>query len=269
MQQFFVMKYILYSLLLLLYSCQNSEGNKNATGIPSKEQQLINDVTQFPDSTLPVENLAQYYRENGNYDFALRSINNALKKDSLNARFWDVKATLHFEQGDTTAAIIAFEKSVDINPQPEVIISLGILYAQTKNPMALAMADGLIMGTKAEAQKEALFIKGLFYSFNNDKKKAIEFFDKCLALSYSFMDAYREKAIALYDLGKYAEALNVLDKAVTLQNNFDEGYYYMGQCLEKLNKQDEAIAMYQRALMYDPGYIEAKQALAKLGVKSI
>lgn len=262
------MKYFLYSLLLLLYACQNSEGNKNATALPMKEQQLLDEVHQFPDSTLPVENLAQYYRENGNYDFALRSINNALKNDSLNARFWDVKATLHFEDGDTTAAIKAFEKSIDINPQPEVIISLGVLYAQTKNPLALAMADGLMIGSKAAAEKEALFIKGLFYSFNNDKKKAIEFFNKCLAISYSFMDAYREKAIALYDIGSYAEALNVLDKAVTIQNNFDEGYYYMGRCLEKLNKPDEAVAMYERALLYDPGYVEARQALAKLGVKS-
>jgi tetratricopeptide (TPR) repeat protein len=60
----------------------------------------------------------------------------------------------------------------------------------------------------------------------------------------------------------------VLDKAVTLQNGFDEGYYYKGRCLEKLNRTPEAIEMYQRALMYDPGYVEAKQALSRLGVKS-
>jgi tetratricopeptide (TPR) repeat protein len=262
------MKYILYAFLLLFSACQNKETNQTAANIPLKEQQLLQEVSQYPDSTLPVENLAQYYRENGNYDFALRTINRALQKDSINARLWDVKATLHFEDADTMAAIKAFEKSIDITPQPAVIISLGILYAQTKNPMALAMADGLMIGTKAAAEKEALFIKGLFYSFTNDKKKAIDFFDKSLALSYSFMDAYREKAIALYDLGNYKEALNVLDKAVTLQNNFDEGYYYMGRCLEKLNKPDEAIAMYERALMYDPGYMEARQALARLGIKS-
>ena len=78
------------------------------------------------------------------------------------------------------------------------------------------------------------------------------------------MDGYREKAIALYDLGKYAEALAVLDKAITLQNNFDEGYYYSGKCLEKLNRIPEAIQSYQNALVYDPDYVEAKEALNKL-----
>ena len=83
------------------------------------------------------------------------------------------------------------------------------------------------------------------------------------------MEAYREKAIALYDLGKYKEALAVLDKAVTLQNGFDEGYYYKGRCFEKLNKIPEAIEMYERALMYDKDYVEAKEALAKLGAPNL
>ena len=198
----------------------------------------------------------------------ISTVNNILLSDSLNARLWDVKATLHFEVGDTLLAIRAFEKSIDINPQPDVIISLGVLYAQTKNPLALAMADGLIMAKKAEAEKEAFFIKGLYFSNTNDKINAILFFDKCIALNYTFMEAYREKGIALYDLGKYKEALEILDKAVTLQNNFDEGYYYMGRTLEKMNKASEAIDMYQTALLYDPGYIEAKEALARLGIKN-
>ena len=66
---------------------------------------------------------------------------------------------------------------------------------------------------------------------------------------------------------KYTDALVVLDKAITLQNNFDEGYFYSGKCLEKLNRIPEAIQSYQNALIYDPEYIEAKEALKRLGVK--
>ena len=87
-------------------------------------------------------------------------------------------------------------------------------------------------------------------------------------MNYTFMDAYREKALALYDQGNYKGALAVLDKAVTLQNNFEEGYFYRGRCLEKLNRLNEAIESYQMALLYGPGYIEAKEALAKLGFKN-
>lgn len=82
------------------------------------------------------------------------------------------------------------------------------------------------------------------------------------------MYAYREKCIALYDLGKYKDALQVITKAITLQNGYEEGYYYEGRCLEKLNRKADAIESYQTALMYAPDYIEAKEALAKLGVKN-
>jgi tetratricopeptide (TPR) repeat protein len=41
----------------------------------------------------------------------------------------------------------------------------------------------------------------------------------------------------------------------------------MGRCYEKLNQKQAAIEAYQTALMYDPNYIEAADALAKLGVK--
>ncbi|MEX0636833.1 MAG: tetratricopeptide repeat protein, partial [Ferruginibacter sp.] len=174
---------------------------------------------------------------------------------------------LQIENGDTAAAVRSFEKSIDFNPLPEVVISLGVLYAQTRNPLALGIADGLMQASKAAAEKEALFIKGLYFSYTGDKSKAVVLFNQCIALNYTFMEAHREKGVALYEAGKYEEAYKALDKAVTIQNNFDEGYFFMGRCLEKLNKPVEAIQMYERALLYDPNYLEAKNALAKLGVK--
>ena len=48
------------------------------------------------------------------------------------------------------------------------------------------------------------------------------------------------------------------------QNNFDEGYFWMGKCYEKLGRKDEAIESYQRALLYDKDYIEARDALNKI-----
>ncbi|MFT3981806.1 MAG: tetratricopeptide repeat protein [Ferruginibacter sp.] len=263
------MRNLLYVLILVLFACNNAEkGTAAAAEIPGKEKELIKLSEQYPDSAVLLETLVQYYRENGNYTSALTRMNNALKKDSNNARFWDIKANLLFENGDTLGSIHAFEKSVDLYPKPDIIISLGVLYAQTKNPKALAFADGLILADKAAAEKEALFIKGLYYSYTGDKNKAISFFDTCIKLDYTFMNAYQEKAVALYEMGKYSESLATLERATTLQNNFETGYYWMGRNYEKLNKIPDAIEAYQAAVMYDPGYIEAKDALGRLGVKN-
>jgi len=250
----------------MVTSCNNNAVETDHT-IPEQEKQLRDLISQYPDSLLLKENLIQYFRENSNYGQAITETANTLKKDSLNDRFLDIKATLHFENGDTINAIKAFEKAISINPQPEYIISLGSLYAQTKNPMALAMADALSQAPAANTQKQALFIKGLYFSYTGDKIKAITFFDSCLKMDYRNVLAYREKAICLYDLNKYAMALDVLEKAVAVQNTFDEGYYWMGRCYEKLDKRKEAIDNYQLALQIDPNYVEAKDALGRLGIK--
>jgi tetratricopeptide (TPR) repeat protein len=262
------MKYLFYLFFIFLISCHGNNDNKTNAPIPSKEQKLLGDMRLFPDSTIIVENLAQFYRENNQYDKAVSLISHSLQKDSLNGRLWDIKATLMFELDDTIAAIKCFEKSIAITPKTDVIISLGVLYAETKNPLALAISDNLILAPKDDIKKEGYFIKGLYHSFVGKKKEAIPFFDQCLSINYSFMEAYREKAIALYDMSKYNDAIVVLDKAITLNNHFDEGYYYMGRNWEKLNKPKEAMEMYQQALLYDTGYLEAKEALVRLEKKN-
>lgn len=262
------MKNIFLIGIIILAACnQKKEDAPLEPGIASQEEKLKADIKKYPDSLLLLENLVQYYRDGGNYENALAAVNRALQKDSGLARFWDIKAILSFENGDTLQAIYAFEKAVNILPEPAYIISLGTLYAQTKNPMALEMADALIIGKKANAEREAIFIKGLYYSSIGQKQKAIEFFDQALGIDYGFMEAYREKAIALSDQQKYMEALLVLEKAVKLNNSFEEGYYYMGLNFEKINRVNDAIESYQTALLYAPDFVEAKEALARLGIK--
>ena len=256
---------------MLLAACNNNTQPAPANPVtdqPNEEKRLKDAISKYPDSLLLKQTLVQYYRDSGNYVAALKEVDDQLGKDSMNASLWHIKAVIHFEDGDTIAAIRSFKKELLLFPNESAVVSLAMLYAQTKNPAAIEIADDLLKRDKINNQKLADYIKGLYYSFRNEKIKAIGFFDKCLALNYTFMDAYREKAIALYDLEKYSEALAVLDKAITLQNNFDEGYYYSGRCLEKLNRIPEAIQSYKNALVYDPEYMEAKEALTRLGVKN-
>lgn len=264
------MKQLSYFIIAgsLLAACTGRTTEKNEdNNIPVQEKEMKEAVAAYPDSLLLRETLIQYYRDNGNFDKAIAATNAAITKDSSNPRLWDIKAILHFENGDTAASIKAYEKAIEIYPDPQYMMSLGSHYAATRNARALGLAEALLQNKNAHAEKEALFIKGLYYSYTNDKLKAIVFFDQCINMDYTFMFGYREKAIALYDLGKYNEALNVLTRAVTLQNNFDEGYYWMGKCFEKMQRTAEAIESYNTALRYDPNFIEAKDALAKMGVR--
>jgi len=259
-------------VLITIISCNNQshneESSRTAAQQPSgREKILLDSISAFPDSLLLREELIQYYRENADYTKAITAADEAIQKDSLNDRLWQIKGDLYFENYDTINAITALNRAADINPLPKYIITLGSLYAQTGDTIALQVADFIVEAKMTETPKESFFIKGLYYNFTGDKNKAIGFFDKCLSLDYNFMYAYREKAIALYDIGKYEDAIAVLDKAVTVQPKFDEGYYWLGRCLEKTNKRNDAIEEYKNALRISPDYIEAKDALTRLSTQ--
>ena len=246
---------------VFIFSCKDNEAD-----VPAADPwaDLQKQVRAYPDSLPLVERLVQHYREEGNYDSALAITAIALQKKPATTSLWDMQATLQFENGDTLKAIRSFEEAIRIYPLPEYVMSLGTLYAQTKDIRALTMADTLAGADKTGASKEAIFIKGLYYNYSNDKKKAIALFDSCIHMDYTYMFAYREKAIALYDMGRYAEAVKVLERAVTVQNNFDEGYFWLGNCYKKLGRKTEAAENYHRALMYDKDFQEARDSLAKV-----
>lgn len=259
---FFIKRVVLYLMVLLfIFSCNENDSTENSAKITNPIQKLQAELRNSPDSFPLAENLIEAYRNNGNYDSAIHLTDHYIQKDSGNAYFWNMKATLYFENEDTTQAIDALKHAIDIYPLPEYLVALGTIYAEIKNEHALTIANELLASNKVASGKDAYFIKGLYYNFTGQHTTAIGFLDSCLNSDYTYMYAYREKAIAFYRLGKYEEALNVLKRAVTIQNNFDEGYYWMGKCYEKLNKIDEARQSYQNALLYDKNFTEAREAL--------
>lgn len=258
----------IFSIALIICSCNTEEQPIKAVKPTPPLQSLKNIVEKYPDSLLLVHELIEAYRNEGYYEAAIALTDEQIKKDSGNAYLWNIKATLFFENEDTAKAIYSLKQAIKIFPLPSYLVALGTIYAELKNPEALDIANTLLVANGERADDDAYFIKGLYYNFKEMPKKAIPFFDSTLQLDYTYMYAYREKGIALYHLGKYKEAIAVLKKAVTLQNNFDAGYYWLGRCYEKLNKRQDAIQSYQNALLYDAGFLEAREALEKIQQES-
>jgi tetratricopeptide (TPR) repeat protein len=245
-------------------SCTSKEKKVMHRPDSTSIEALKNAIKEFPDSLMLRQNLIEAYRNEGEYDSANAVADKELAKDSGSAYLWKIKATLYFENNDTLGAINSLQHAIDIYPLPEYLVALGTVFAEIKSENALKIADDLLQNNREKNGKDAYFIRGLYYNYLNKSEKAIVNLDSCLKLDFTYMYAYREKAIALYQQKKYQEAVKVLKRAVTLQNNFDEGYYWMGKCYEKLNQKDEAIQSYQNALLYDKNFEEARRALDRL-----
>lgn len=256
--------------LCTIISCKDADKKTDASShqsLADKKEVLKNSIKKYPDSALLVLNLIEIFRDEGHYDSAMAITDREIKRDSLNAFLWNLKATLFFENNDTLDAIRALHEAVSIFPDPDYLTSLGMLYAEIRDANSLIIADELLKSDKNKLKKNGWFIKGLYYNFSEKPAIAIPYFDKCLAIDFNYMYAYREKAVALYNLRKYKEAIDVLKRAVTLQNNFDEGYYWMGRTYEKMGMKKEAIQSYESALLYDKDFVEAREALDQLKKK--
>ena len=260
-----ILSVIASSAFSIIFSCNTSNDDKvQLIAEQSSKESLKNAIREYPDSLTMVQDLIELYRNEGAYDSALALTDMQIKKDSDNAYLWNMKATLLFENEDTIKAIKSLEHAINIYPLPEYLVALATIYAEIKNPKSIIIADELLKANRVKSGKDAMFVKGLYYSYTNDKERAITYFDSSIHMDFTYVFSYREKAIALYDLGKYVPALEVLKKAVTIQNNFDEGYYWMGKCYEKTGRKDDAIQSYQTALLYDKNFIEAREALNKI-----
>ena len=249
--------------LLFLFSCHTKKkGNDTANTNYNAEQHLKTLIALAPDSLLPKENLIQFYRDNNDDTKALSITQQFLVSDSNNERLLHIAGVLFLDSGDTINAINSFKRAISIQANINDLIYLGHIYALQKNSSAIIVADSL--SKKPTFQKESYYIKGVYFSSIGDFEKAILFFNRCTDIDFTFMEAYRGKAMALIQMKKYQEAIYVLTKATTIQNNFVEGYFYLGQCYEKTKNTKQAIESYQKALMYDPNYLEADSALQKL-----
>lgn len=259
------MKKTFIALAVLLSACKgnNKKENTPITDKLSDDVKMKKEIYLHPDSLLLKENLLEFYRKNGDYNNAIKQAEEYLQNDSGNQRLWHIKGILYYENEDTSAAAYCFTRALTIEPNPNDLLYLATLKAHQKDTISLSLAEDLKKAYN-DFQKQALFVKGVYFSEIRNYQQAIKFYDSCLSISYTFMEAYREKAICLSQMKKYKEAVQVLTKAVTVQNSYDEGHYYLGQCYEKMNMKAEAVKSYETALMYSPDYSEAKDALKKL-----
>lgn len=253
----------LFAMLLLLASCNSESDSEAYEQKKSEETLMLDDLKKNPDSLLLRETVIQYYRDKGDYTSAVQYTREAIQRDSVNPRWFQIEGTLLYETDDTTGAIAAFENAVRIIPAPQLLHPLGIMYAQSGKKEALEIATAL-QQSETPDPIQANFIRGVYYANTGDDIQALKFLNECLDANHTFMDAYREKAIIYFNNAQYKSSIDVLEKAVTLQNNFDVGYYWLGRNYEKLNQKEKAAEHYQRALMYDPQYFEAKEALEQL-----
>ncbi|HTN08772.1 MAG TPA: tetratricopeptide repeat protein [Agriterribacter sp.] len=263
---------ILVLLLSIFFSaCNTAPGNNN--NAEAKDEgpsvtiaKLQQAVRAKPDSAGLRYLLMDELLKNNRFKEALTQNDTLLGIDSSNAGLWYRRGAIFLQGGDTVSGITALKKSVQQAPMfAEPLLQLAAVYASQLKPEALTIADKIInLAEEPRVASQARFIKGLYYSNINNKAKALEAFDECIKNDYTFLEAYIEKGLLLYDQQSYTEALQVFERAIQVSNTFAEAYYQSGRCQEALGNKAEATLYYQKTLGMDKNFTAAKEALERL-----
>jgi tetratricopeptide (TPR) repeat protein len=113
--------------------------------------------------------------------------------------------------------------------------------------------------------------KGLALYDQGKYDEAIQAYDKAIEIDPQNADAWDNKGTTLHKLGKYDEAIQAYDKAIELDYLEDTyAWYNKGLALAKQSKYDEAIQAFDKAIEINPKDADAWNnkglALGKLGL---
>jgi len=106
--------------------------------------------------------------------------------------------------------------------------------------------------------------RGALAMGRRDFEHAISHFDRAIALSPEFPEAYNQRAIAKYLLDRYEPAIDDSRKATELMPIHFGAWAGMGHCYTHLDRLPEAAECYQRALEINPHLSEIRTAVDEL-----
>ncbi|KPJ61953.1 MAG: hypothetical protein AMS15_05440 [Planctomycetes bacterium DG_23] len=176
-------------------------------------------------------NLGYTYCYIGDYQRAVKAAQNAAEKHPEDTLGWSTLGYIHNEYEKYSEAEKAYLRGLAINPEDTTILNnIGVNYRD-----------------KYRNKKD----KG-----NLDK--AIEYFDRGLALDP--YDSYLNfnKGGALYDKGLHEEAAKYYKAAYDMLPNYENAHNMRGCCLRKLRKYDEALKEFEEELKYYPDDVQAQ-----------
>lgn len=248
---------IVLALIGLFIACGPEKTNELTNPVITEVQspevlQQINLINQFPDSISLRENSVDVLDSLGDLKEALRQLDTLIKRDSLNAGYWNKKGDLLERTKDTSGALRAYRYSARIYRSPDVLLKAANLFAEKKNDTALIVVNSIMEEwTDRTILSHAYFIRGIYFARKAMTEQAQQSFDACIRLNYQYLEAHMEKGFLLWDVGNVVGAKKIFNLVVQLKGTYPDGYYWLAKCEEKLKDSSNAREHFRQAKQLD------------------
>ena len=103
-----------------------------------------------------------------------------------------------------------------------------------------------------EREPLSFYSRALAYDEMGQFERAIEDYDRAIALNASFTNAYINRGLDFYETGQLERAIIDFDHAISLNPAHAAAYYNRGLAFDKMGQLDKALADYDQALSLGP-----------------
>lgn len=163
-------------------------------------------------------------------------------------------------------ALVQFEKAIKLDPKFDTAIyNLGCSYLNSR-PRNFAKARECFQRvlTINPAYKQAYYQLGMSYGYEDRYDVALTYMDKAIALSEDYLTAQNWKALVLFEMKRYEEAIQAYSAAIMLDPRNDELYVRRAAAKVDSKQFDTAVNDLNFALELNPQNTEAVMILSNL-----
>ncbi|HEY7080520.1 MAG TPA: tetratricopeptide repeat protein [Nitrososphaeraceae archaeon] len=181
------------------------------------------------------------------YEEAIKCYDEAIKSDTKMVYPWYNKGLSYDALGNFEEAIKCYDEAIKLDPN----------YAEPWNGKGYAMEALKKYEEAIKCYDEAIKLdRSNVYAWNrkgknldNMKKyeEAIKCYDEVININPNHAGAWNSKGADLYSLKKYNEALQCYDEAIKLDPNYADAWYNRGLIFSKWQNEEEASRSYERS----------------------
>ena len=218
-----------------------------------------------PFDSRPVIKLAELSFLQGNASLANAYIDKALEIDKINPRAYYLRGIICMSKNDTVQALKQFMKARNqddffIDP----VLQIATIYAAQRNPMA---KDFFTLAIQMDPDNPNLYYDlAMFLQDNGNPEKALEIYDTLDARQPgNYQVLFNKGYVNLVYLNEYDKAIESFDKALAIRPKSVDAMLNKGVAYEQKGNYKQAKSIYLQILKDNPNYQLAIDALQRLG----
>ncbi|NNF22929.1 MAG: hypothetical protein HKN67_13400 [Saprospiraceae bacterium] len=180
----------------------------------------------YDKTTLPFGNRANYYRDNGNINQALRDYSSVIRLNANKPEPYNSRARLYFNYNHPDSlrkALFNYNKAIELKPNDvEYIVNRGATYAKLNN--LNKSLENLNHAETIDPNFANIYLnRSVIFSSTGQYELALKDIDKYIQLKPAFPDMWYEKCRLANALGRAQEGLDAINRALSMEQ---KGMYF-------------------------------------------